>query len=291
VNSAEPHLVVVGDPAAPRCGALLSEHTEGAGARRRLRRKRPERILRSHAGPVVPGPGREQHLADLLAAVDDLASRRGIATVDFVGPPPAAGWGGDEAMASVYARFGYAQTPWSTALVDLERDDETLLASFNKAARKAVRRADGGGIRVVPCTTWDLHRDLFLPAALGPLEPEREERIRRWWELDEGRFYRYLVALGEGDDVLATLGSFRFNGVATEVMSKRTEAGRAAGLPAQDLLHWEMFRIHRELGDELFDLAGFNPEPLDPAETGIRRFKEKWGGEVVAVPRFTRRTP
>jgi lipid II:glycine glycyltransferase (peptidoglycan interpeptide bridge formation enzyme) len=59
-------------------------------------------------------------------------------------------------------------------------------------------------------------------------------------------------------------------------------------IPAQDLLHWELMLRSRQLGCRAFDLAGISPDPATPKEVGIRRFKEKWGGEYVEYYTFER---
>jgi hypothetical protein len=103
------------------------------------------------------------------------------------------------------------------------------------------------------------------------------------YDLDQQGAYSWLVAVGPEGTSLGTLGTYRHAGVATEVMSSR-DPGVAS--PAQDLLHWEAMRRHRDAGDEVFDLAGMSPDPATGKEEGIRRFKEKWGGAVVPAPQY-----
>jgi lipid II:glycine glycyltransferase (peptidoglycan interpeptide bridge formation enzyme) len=110
-----------------------------------------------------------------------------------------------------------------------------------------------------------------------------------WWESVDA-YYRFFIAADELN-VLGTLGTYRWNGVVTEFMSERTMPARERKLPVQDLLHLHAFRTHRALGDQWFDLAGFNPDPASVKEVGIRRFKEKWQGETIEVPRLEKGVP
>ena len=87
------------------------------------------------------------------------------------------------------------------------------------------------------------------------------------------------------------MGTRRWNGIATEIYSERTIRARAEKFPVQDLLHWRAFVAHRECGDRWFDLAGFNPEPVDAKEEGIRAFKEKWHGRRVDLFLFEKGSP
>ena len=88
--------------------------------------------------------------------------------------------------------------------------------------------------------------------------------------------------------VLATLGSVGFAGLATEIMSARTPESYSINASPQDLLHWESFCHHSRLGCRYFNLAGFNPDPVSDKEQGIRRYKEKWPGQIRDYPLYTR---
>jgi lipid II:glycine glycyltransferase (peptidoglycan interpeptide bridge formation enzyme) len=82
-------------------------------------------------------------------------------------------------------------------------------------------------------------------------------------------------------DILACLGMYVFNSVATENASSLSPLAYQNKIPAQDLLHWEMMLEAKRMGCHTFDMAGVNPNPQTPKESGIRRFKEKWGGKYV----------
>jgi len=255
-------------------------------------------VLECIAGPVLADSTTALvHLDAVLVETDRLARTLGIGAVRFSGRPPAAQWPEMDAVATVFARFGYAPRWWETALVDLSPEPNALLKGFRQSARKGIRRCRELGIEVVECTTRDQYIAWFsrplleTRAAIGQLGPEACERAEKdWWHLVGARHYRYFVAK-RGDQVLGMLGTYRWAGLATEIMSERTVPARKERLPVQDLLHWTAFLAHRMAGDRLFDLAGFAAEPSDDKEKGIRRFKEKWRGRTVAVPTFERRTP
>ena len=101
------------------------------------------------------------------------------------------------------------------------------------------------------------------------------------YEEDRNGYYHYFIAESINGSTLATLGMYIFNGVATEIMSTLAPEALKLKVPAQDILHWEMMLEAKHLGCLTFDLAGINTNPQTPKEIGIRRFKEKWGGEYV----------
>lgn len=274
VNGTESHLIPVAAPdaCAPAGGALMTAIPRG----RRV-------DLVCHEGPVLPGPAANEVLGELLDLTEDLAAGLQASSVRFSGPPPAAAWISSPGIPTTFRDRGYTPRPWQTALVELQRSDTELMQSFRQSARKAIRRCQQLGVTVVECKTLDDYLRLYLdPYGLA------HHGGAALWEIDRGRSYRFWAAIDPAGSVLATLGSYRFNGVATEIESRRTAAGRQSAAPAQDLLHWELFRAHRDAGDVLFNLAGFAVDPADGKAAGIRRFKEKWGGKVVGVCGYER---
>jgi hypothetical protein len=279
VNGARSHVVTVGDPGEPEAGALVTSIGSALSG---------GVTSRCLDGPVVPVACDTDRLQEILRGIDEVAARAGAETVR-VGPlPTLSPRAGDPVAAGVFASRGYKRTEWRTRVVSLEAD-AALLDSFRKSARKAIRRAQEEEVTVVRCRTFEEYLALFVePYAAANAIGDAIAGSTRLWDLDAGRAYRFFAALSSSGDVLATLGTYRFNGMATEVMSARTPAGREHSGPAQDLVHWEAFRYHRAEGDRLFDLAGYAPEPADAKEAGIRRFKEKFGGREITIDRFER---
>jgi len=238
-------------------------------------------------GPVFPDGDAEQ-LDATLSGIDEIASASGAVAVRLRGLPAAGGRADDEAFVAVFAAHGYQPTRWATALVDLKQDEETLSAGLHRSTRKAIRRAESAGVEVLECST----RKEFLEAFVEPYGSwtDRDEAFVRqslaMWDSDAERRYRFFVSVLEGRPI-ATLGTYRANGVATEIMSGRDPAAPPA-VPGQDAVHWHAIRAHRQLGDDLFDLAGFNPTAGSAKEAGIRRFKQKWGAAEVAFVMYER---
>jgi hypothetical protein len=249
--------------------------------------------LECFEGPVLPRSNPESLLSNLLRQVDILASTLGIRSIRFSGLPPMSGLADANSVADVFRSFNYRQVPWQTAVVDLSATEVELLGTFRQAARKGIRKCIESGLSVTQCVTHEEYvRDFREPyyaalAAEGKSIPLEFHDLAQW-EIDGGRHYRFLVAKDGAGQIHATLGTYTFNGVATEIMSGRTLVGKVHNLPAQDLLHWEAFKIHRAAGDRWFNLAGYNPVPRNEKEGGIRRFKQKWNGLEISAPQFFR---
>jgi peptidoglycan biosynthesis/recognition FemAB-like protein len=242
-------------------------------------------------GPVVHRREHARSVLDaLLTWVDEYAKTHSIATIRAAGCAPLSQTGGTREMKAAFIDHGYRSSTWATLLVDLNLDEESLWRALNDSARKGVRRCRREGVVVRRITdVTDLCENFVGPyvafeAAHGrPANPVHVARIM--WEEDAEKYYAYFVAEDRDRQILATLGMYLFNGMATEIASALSPAAYQTKVPAQDILHWEMIRYAKAHGCHTFNLAGVAPQPADAKEAGIRRFKEKWGGRYVEYNR------
>lgn len=275
-DGVEHRVVRAGDAAA----LLLLRPPEARGLRGRLRGARP--TVECLDGPILSDVGQLPAVLDALL----VAARTEKAGAITVTPPPRAGWGDTKRAREIFAAAGYVHRPWLTLLVNLADGEEGLVARLHRSARKAVRRAERAGIVIERLTDRMVLVDRFFRPYAAFSQTDVEALVARGLATvrsDDRHAYAWFVAIDPTGDVVGTLGTCRHGGVATEIMSSRSPS---TDLPVQDLLHWEVMRHHRALGDEVFDLAGISPTPLTDAEAGIRRFKEKWGGAPTPVPRY-----
>jgi len=239
-------------------------------------------------GPVLSAGSNLENLAELLHETERLASDVSARSVSFIGLPSWRDTSNDDVIEYIFNKSGYKKKPWLTSIVDLSPSEDKIFASFRNAARKGIRKSEREGLTVSQCKTFDEFNFCFVT----PYNEENRDDLKisrqnTIWNLDDGHNYNFFFVKNSSDSVLATLGTYRFNGVATEIMSHRTKANYDDNLPAQDILHWEIIKFHKDLGDQWFDLAGYSPDPETPKEEGIRRFKQKWGGREISIPTFT----
>lgn len=247
--------------------------------------------LECFEGPVLPDGNLSECLADVLSQVGALAKRLGVNQIRFAGAPPVASWAGSEEADRIFRKFGYGATDWLTSIIDLLQDEEILRRNLKQAARKGIRKSLEAGLTVSLCNSYDQFIGSFCKAyyestGVGEITSVIS-RNEAFWRADIDRAYRFFVVEDRDGNIHATLGTYRYQGVVTEIMSGRTDIGKSSNLPAQDLLHWEAMLFHKREGDHYFNLAGYSPHPATEKEAGIRRFKEKWGGREVAVPSYT----
>ncbi|HQS83359.1 MAG: hypothetical protein B7Y25_00250 [Alphaproteobacteria bacterium 16-39-46] len=185
-------------------------------------------------------------------------------------------------------KSGFARQEWKTLIVDLTSTQEALLKSFEHSARKGIKKAQSHGVQVERCDTFEEYFSKFLIPYFKSTNRALKEKefYRKGWDLDSENVYNYWISKSFEGELLGFLGTFRYDGLATEIMSALTPLAFEKKIPVQDLLHWEIMNYHKDLGDTYFDLAGFNPNPISEKEKNIKRFKEKWGGEIFDISSY-----
>ncbi len=241
-------------------------------------------------GPVFSPACSSEDVCQFLSAVKSLVGKVRARGVVFSGFPAASIWGGSIEISGVFREFGYTETPYFTSLVDLSCGEMPLFDGLKRSVQKAIRRCIKDGITVTQCETFENFYSNFIVPYYedNPDDAPTLEIMEKAWKLDREKYYHYFAAQDANEKTIATLGTYRFNGMATEIMSKRTRASFGLKAPVQDYLHWEVFKVHQSLGDTKFNLAGYSTSPETKKEEGIRNFKVKWGGEEKSIPYFTR---
>lgn len=296
IDGAAPYYLQVSDGYEDLLGLLLLEEKPGAPGLS-LRQKLSRRLsvgkggwLRWQDGPVVYTRDTQKlggALSALLEWIDAFAAARGSHHIDA---QPFRGLSEDVnvALASASMNHRYRSKIWATYLVDLSIPEEELWESLKSTGRKAVRKA-----RKLGLFTQELLGEAgverfietysaFERAAGRKVRPS--QRLKTLWQLDRGEHYHFFLAFDAEGRSISALGMHTFNGVATEIASSTSQVAYQAKLPAQDLLHWDMFLAAQKLGCHTFDLAGISPDPQSSKERGIAQFKEKWGGVYKEYP-------
>ena len=183
------------------------------------------------------------------------------------------------------------QTP-DTRLVDLDRDDDELIASFDKDTRYAIRRSAREGVET--SVTADPDDDEAVRELHGIVTETLEraeyhlpslERYRLLWHglagAGRGRIIR---ARHEGRLESAALlvveGNRSIYLYAGSIRERKGETKRYASYAAQ----WQMMRTAREMGARTHDLWGVAPEDAGPEHPwyGYSLFKRGFDGRFVS---------
>jgi len=245
-------------------------------------------------GPVIYSSEEaeiKEAIEALLEWIDLRAKKRKIKSISSGEFTHLSKWGSDGEIVKLLLYYGYKANHWATYLVDLNLKEDELWARISHASRQNIKKAQNLGVRIRDISCFEELKAVYFPSyqsarAAAGLKVDPLPIWQIAWEEDKERYYRYYVAESGQGEVLATLGMYIFNGVATEFAASLSPRALQEKIPAQDLLHWEMFLRARNLGCHTFDLAGVNPFPCDAKEKGIRRFKEKWQGRYIEFNQF-----
>ena len=186
--------------------------------------------------------------------------------------------------------IGFKKQQWLTAFVDLTYEKDFLFKLIEHSARKSIKKCQRLGLAVSRCRNYEEFIEKFCNGYLNNSNkiwsPKLKYKYDCMWSLHE-RVYQFFYIEYDGM-VIATLGAYQYGDHATEIMSSIASNARKLKLPAQDILHWEVFNFYRELGLKKFDLAGYSPSPLSTKEHGIMKFKKKWGVVEMRADIFTK---
>jgi lipid II:glycine glycyltransferase (peptidoglycan interpeptide bridge formation enzyme) len=183
----------------------------------------------------------------------------------------------------VHHRF---YNPSTTALLDLTKSEEELLASMHSKTRYNIRVAEKHDVKV---RVGDKEEDL---EAFVKLLHETSSRDQFLHQSDDylRKTYEILVKHGMarlrlaeyGGKVLAANMEITFGDTITYLHGASSSESRNVMAPF--ILHWDAIRSAKAEGFRTYDFWGCNPEKHDafdfrPRWEGITRFKLGWGSE------------
>lgn len=251
---------------------------------------------------LMVGPGRALEEAGvLLGALDRFAERERIVEIELrlrVPTAPALGpWAHLAGLRQVIESAGYRMLGKTeqSYLVDLDRDDDALLASFEGRTRSAIRKAlrEGGEVTV----TRDASFLTELHAASEEMRDRKNAPIppRHLVEglaplMVRGHVLGFLERV---NGVVSNLVAIDATGLPCYVLGARTKAhvdGKVAG--SGQLVQYEIMRHLRDRGVKHYDLGGCEgpvPEETHP-NFGVWRFKYRFQGTHVRFLPYFRRT-
>lgn len=181
-------------------------------------------------------------------------------------------------------RFSQEQVQFrNTLTLDLDREEEAILAGMKQKTRYNIRLAQRRGVAVRPAGLDDLAlmyrmyaetslRDRFV------IRPQ-EYYLQAWGDLAAADLAQPFIAEVDGEPV-AGLVAYRFGKQAWYLYGMSREAHRE-DMP-NHLLQWEAIRWARRAGCLNYDFWGA-PDRLDEADPmwGVYRFKEGFGARLV----------
>lgn len=240
-------------------------------------------------GPERPVEG----LDALLAALDRIAIKRGlietelrlrIPTVDDI-----PGFEAHAPLRATFERHGYNPLGKvdTTYFVRVDRDDDTMLASFDRSARNKIRKAQRSEVQVEVSSDFTLLDDFYdayidmCHRKSAPVQPEALVGYGLKPLIERGHALFVTERYGEHVSNMVIVDTL---GVPCYVLGARAPANVRGIVPgAAQVVQFEIMRTMRERGHVWYDLGGCEgPVPIDRHENfGVWRFKYGFGGRFV----------
>jgi hypothetical protein len=170
---------------------------------------------------------------------------------------------------------GFEVSPAYTYIVDIDRDEEDLLASFSSDARSNVRNADpeayeisegdASDVRAIVAMVADRYAeqdetyDLTPAFAVDLYDALPDGAVRPVVCHAEGEFVGGILAVEESETIYRWQGAADFE----------------CDLPVNDLLDWHLMCAGHERGATAYDLIGANTQRLN-------KYKAKWSPALSA---------
>lgn len=191
-------------------------------------------------------------------------------------------------LRDVLAANEYVHEEHLDYLIDLDRPVDELLASFGRSTRKQIRRGLRSGEVVVEDAVdgadleeWYRVLARTYHAARVPLADASLFRAAHEVLAPRG-MVRFVLARIDGEVVAAS--AELAHGVMVYGWYGGVDRAHASATP-NELLMWDVLREASAQGHRVYDFGGAGrPEE----EYGVRRFKAKFGGELVCFGRDTR---
>lgn len=170
---------------------------------------------------------------------------------------------------------------WKTHLINLQDDKETLYHNIDKhSGRKNIERSIKRGVCIEEITEKNipeyvkLRNDTVTEETNKVTEQEMIDWLQLLHPIGYGGFMARVDEIPIGGIFFAS-----FNKIIIEGGVARSKKDYELKLYSQDLIKWKIIEWGINNNMRYYDLAGFNPNPTNPKEEGIKRYKEKWGGK------------
>ena len=175
---------------------------------------------------------------------------------------------------------------WCTFILDLQKNKDEIYKNIDKhSARKNIDRSINRGVvieEIKGVKNLEEYNNLInvKKKEMKSDEISLEERKSHFDFLSKVGYRGFLAKL-DGNPISGLFFS-HFNKYMIESGLARSSIDYEKKLYSQDLIKWKIIEWGIENNMNWFDFAGANPNPDNPKEDGILRYKKKWGGKKYA---------
>lgn len=172
---------------------------------------------------------------------------------------------------------------WSTFLIDLSLSENILLQKTNKTSvQKNIKRSLKKNIIVKEMKKSDLEYYYKMLSETKEKVGHKSlyENLLFHWETLHPIGFTGFMAYHDEIPIGGIMVS-NFNNYINEWGIARTKFDIQNRTYAHDLLKWNIVQWGKKTKADYYDLTGINPYPTTSKESGILRYKQKWGGNWI----------
>ena len=169
---------------------------------------------------------------------------------------------------------------WITFLIQLTNSTEILYQNIEKhSGRKNIERSIKRGVEIEEITYSSLSDYVDL---LNDGKDEKQKTSLKDMQLTWNTLkpFGYSGMLAKKNDIPLSGLMFSFlQGHIIEAGVARSKEDQKNNFYSQDLIKWKIIEWGVKNKMRYYNLAGANPNPTSKKESGILRYKQKWGGK------------
>ena len=250
-------------------------------------------VYRWFGGPIVlERPSYGEILRLFLAAVEERAVRDGVFAIQDAAPAFYDPHMDADLVDGIFQEFRYAGQERATIALELDGDLEAAWKNLNREARQKVNKARKQGIRIFAAETDEQLRQYYQvrreTARRNGVRPPHIDSVlaARPIYMAEGMAGVFLAEhdgqIASGQMLAVFNGNVHLGGVCY------SDYAQSHNLNANDLMQWHVIEWAMARQCRRIDWAGYTLEPSTAKESGINRFKSKWGGTVLPYRSYSR---
>ena len=237
--------------------------------------------------PKGPGTPTVTHLAGILPELKAFAREKGVFTVKMEPEILKTDESVEKLAEQGLIKSSPIQPNFSTILVDISPDLETIMASLNQKGRHAIKRAERDGVKAVAVEATDENCRIFYELLVGTAEGRFTIRsydyLKKFWQRYANNGTGQLFFSYVDDQVVSGVFALRMG---TKSMYKDGASVRERPVyGASHLLQWRVIEWAKANGALVHDLCGSTPSDQTKNEQhpfyGIYRFKSSFNKEVT----------
>lgn len=193
-----------------------------------------------------------------------------------------------EKIKSIYEAHGFTSNQWGTFVTNVQQSEDDLWNSIGKESRSKVRKARRSEITITEVENEKMLRHYYQMSI--ELSKRNKVPIKSWnaflHSLNDP-YTRIFLSMHKGTPVSGQMAMCAGNiillgGVTTSNYSVHEK------IYGNDLMQWHMLCWAKEHGFSMVDSVGVQPNLAHQTnkESGIYRFKKRWGGDLLRYYTF-----